>query len=276
MVRRTRDSGSASLWVASLLVAGSIGALIVVKILQPDSEAIRAEFMKQLAAIERLPSDDPIGRDQRAEELLADPEYRAHAPGPYRQLERLHARLHEMALLEREARTEVPPVLDLCGKTAGLPREALQALHDTVSALLQRYASSTYGPALTRVRGELRDLLEALPSLGPAKREWIQVTRDVWIRSSEGDFTGALALLSEFEKKPAAASLPDLSAKCAEQRDLVNRKAETAARSAIKQAKELVSAGSTREAIALIEKTLARMANLSAATMLRDYRAQFR
>jgi hypothetical protein len=276
IVRRTRDSGGASLWIISLLIAGTIGTLIVVRAVQPDPEEIRAKFAAELSALEHHPQDDPIGRDHLAEELLATPGYPEFAPALYRHLERQHPRIHELAILEAEARAEVPLFRAHFGKIAECKPQELMGLRDTANALLLRYSASSFGPELTRIRDELSARLEALPSPGVAEREWVQVTVEVRRRANERDFDGALALLSEFEKKPAATALSDLPAKCAEQRDMVNRLAQNAARAAIKQAKEFVGAGSTREAVALIEKTLGTMGTLPAATMLRDYRAQIR
>ena len=90
-----------------LVIAAVLGVLGVLHALTPDAEAIRAALNVEM---EKLP-DDPVRRDRRIEELMADEDYRKHARALWLKLERLHGPAHQAAKADDDARKAVTPFL---------------------------------------------------------------------------------------------------------------------------------------------------------------------
>ena len=155
----------------SLLALG--GVFWAIHAVRSDPEETRRALAGEVERLDR--SADVLEKDRRMEELLAEPRYKEEARALWARLGREHEKVHVAAILEAEARREVPPFLRWIDVLKREPRELIakagEAM-DELRALQSRYASSSYGDRLRAVE----PLLDVPRGDAPPARleEWLR------------------------------------------------------------------------------------------------------
>jgi hypothetical protein len=141
-----------------LALAAALGLIGVLHGLGPDREAIRAAFAADLEKIDAL---EPVTKDRRLEEFLANEDYKTHARAIWLKAERLHGPAHAAATADEAARKAVVPFLARCKDLSSIPSAQLPALNDEARALQDAYGTSRHGKDLAGVRKRIAERLSA-------------------------------------------------------------------------------------------------------------------
>ncbi len=136
-------------------IAVLLAVLGVLRAWAPDDEAVRATLARELGRLEAWPATDPVGKDRRLEELLADEDGRKYARGLWTKLERLHGPAHQAARAQVAAARVVPDFLARCRTLEGLSPEELRALDEEARALLDEHGATGFAPGLKDARGRI-------------------------------------------------------------------------------------------------------------------------
>jgi hypothetical protein len=187
-------------WAAAATLGVAIGGLLVANALAFDPKDVQDELQARLAEYQRIPEDDFLKRDVFLHELLDNPSYRDHAKALTRDVERTHARIHERAMLELEAKKTVAPFLARCKDLSRLSPEEVRLLYDESRSHLLNYGSTRQGPPLRDVQAGLKALLEKQVRTDP--KEIIELQKEVIKLTDAGRFKEASELMGNFRKRP--------------------------------------------------------------------------
>jgi hypothetical protein len=210
-------------WICAAVLLVAIGGLLVAHALTFNPKDVQDELEKKLAEFRGIPEDDVLKRDVLLHELRDNQSYRDHAKALYREVERLHAKVHGPAELELEAKKAVLPFLARCRELSRLPAEEIRLLYDESRSHLVNYGATRQGPPLRDVHGRLKELLEKQDRIDP--KEFIQLQKDVLKACDAGKFSDASALIGPFRKRPGSV---DYEPKIRELEAMVARKAAMA------------------------------------------------
>jgi hypothetical protein len=186
-------------WITAGTLVVAIGGLLVAKALAFDPKDVQDELKARLAEYQRLPEDDFLKRDVFLHELLDNPSYQEHAKALYRDIERIHAKIHERAMLELEAKKTVAPFLARCKDLARLSPEEVRLLDDESRSHLLNYGSTRQGAPLRDVQTQLKALLEKQVRIEP--KEILALQKDVIKLTDAGRFKEASELIANFRKR---------------------------------------------------------------------------
>ena len=190
-------------WVAAGILVVAIGGLLAANLLAFDPKDVQVEVRGKRAEYHRIPEEDYLKRDVLLHELLDNPSYREHAKALYREIERDHAKVHEPAMLELEAKKTAAPFLARCKDLSRLPPEEIRLLYDESRSHLLNYGSTRQGAPLRDVQAQLKTLLEKQVRIEP--KEIIELQKEVIKLTDAGRFKEASELVSTFRKRPGSA-----------------------------------------------------------------------
>jgi len=189
-------------WVAACTLIVTIGGLVVANLLAFDPDDVRRRLERDLEEYKRIPEADVLKRDVFLHGLLADESYREHAKSLYREVERIHSRVHGAANHELEAKKTVPPFLARCKDLSGLSEKELLRLSDESRTHLATYATTQQAAPLREVQARLKTKIETMESLGPL--EFVELQRAVRKACDGGRFQEATDLIAAFRKRPGS------------------------------------------------------------------------
>ena len=129
-------------WICAAVLLVAIGGLLVAHALTFNPKDVQDELEKKLAEFRGIPEDDVLKRDVLLHELRDNQSYRDHAKALYREVERLHAKVHGPAELELEAKKAVLPFLARCRELSRLPAEEIRLLYDESRSHLVNYGAT--------------------------------------------------------------------------------------------------------------------------------------
>ena len=185
-----------------MVLVVAIGGLAVANYLQFDPEDVRRELEGKLADYKQIPEADVLKRDVFLHGLLNEPLYQAHAKARYREVERIHGRVHEAADLEVEAKKAVLPFLARCRDLPKLPAGDVRRLYDESRSLLVNYGATQQAAPIRETQGRLKDVLDRLDKIEP--KDFIELQKAVRKASDGGRFAEAADLIAAFRQRPGS------------------------------------------------------------------------
>jgi len=186
-------------WIVVVLVV-AIGGLAIANLVQFDPADVKEELRRRVEEYRLLPEAEVLKRDAFLEDLLANESYREHAKAQFRDVERLHSRVHEAAGLELEAQKVVPPFLRQCRDLSHLSAEEIRRLHDESRSHLVNYGMTRQGPPLREAQGRLKAVLEKQDRIEP--KEILELQKAVLTACKGGRFVEAADLIKAFRTRP--------------------------------------------------------------------------
>jgi hypothetical protein len=270
-----------------LILLGAIAVLGILRASAPDPAGTRAELERELEDLNRIPAEEALRKDAKAEEILANEDFREHARGLLLRVEKMHPRLHEAAELERAAQKVVPRFLARCSNLEPLPPKELHPLEDEARAYPGDYGGTRFGPALKGVLRSIEALLARTPDpasaggAGKAPEEagssgarlFVKAQQEVGEALRAGRFAAALQVIDGFQKR---ADDLDLSRRANDLRELVFRKARPASQALLARARALAQEGQPGDAIRLLDSALPNYKGIPESAALEVYRGQLR
>ena len=185
-------------WVAAGILL-AIGGLVVANLLAFNPKNVKEALEQDLAEYQLIPEADVLKRDVFLHGLLNNESYREHAKARYRDVERLHPRVHGAADLELEAKKAVPPFLAQCRDLSKVPPGEVRRLYDESRTHLANYATTQQAAPLREAQGRLRALLEKQDRIDP--EEIIKLQKEVRKAVDGGRFVEAMQLIADFRKR---------------------------------------------------------------------------
>jgi len=160
----------------SAAVVGGItgGALMIVGVVlfmlvsrsQADAarlKEMRAKLEDELSAINGLSGNDSIGRDERVEKILANPEYAKLFPAKISGLRADHDTLHAQAEADRAAAPHVAPWLEKYAKVRE-DRATFEAqadkLFEEAKGLHEKYGNTVWGDRVVNAMTEIKTFVD--------------------------------------------------------------------------------------------------------------------
>ena len=210
-------------WVAAAVLVVAIGGLVVANVLAFDPEDVKKALERDLAEYKLLPEADVLKRDVFLHGLLQNESYRDHAKALYRDVERMHGRVHEAADVELEAKKTVPPFLARCKDLSNLSGQEVRQLYDESRSHLANYGTTQQAAPLREVQGRLKQLLEKQDRIDP--KELLELQKNVLKACDAGKFQDATALIVSFRKRPGSV---DYEPKLREIEAMVSRRSAAA------------------------------------------------
>jgi hypothetical protein len=269
------------------ILLGAIAILGILRAASPDPARIKSELGQELEALNRIPPEEALRKDAKAEEILTNEEFREHARALYVKVEKIHPRLHEAAELERAAQRVVPRLLARCVNLEQLLPKELHALSDEARAHLGNYGATRFGVALRDVLRKIDDLLtrkpepdprtgaEKSPEDGeaPGAERLVKVQREVGEAVRNERFSSALEVIDRFLKRTDD---DDLRRRANDLRESVLRKARKASQALLERARALAQEGQPGEAARLLDSALPNYKGLPENAVLEVTRRQLR
>jgi len=209
--------------VAAGTLVVAIGGLGVAKLLAFNPQDVKDELEQDLKAYQLIPEADVLKRDVFLHGLLANESYRDHAKARYRDVERMHPRVHGAADLELEAKKTVPPFLAQCRDLSKLPPQEIRRLYDESRTHLANYATTQQAAPLREAQGRLKELLDKQERIDP--KDIVQLQKDVLKSCDGGRFVEATGLIAAFRKRPGSI---DYDPKLRELEETVSRRSAAA------------------------------------------------
>jgi ElaB/YqjD/DUF883 family membrane-anchored ribosome-binding protein len=265
----TRNAKRFGIIAAALLIVALAALLIAHAMDGPSPEEIKKELSEKLQALEQMPAQEILKKDQIAHELMEHKEYRAHALARYRQLEKLHTSLHESAERERNAKRDVPPFLARAKTLESRPLAELRMLYDEARSLLDSYGATSFAMALHDIRDRLTTAMEAAKKT-PTSLELVTLSGAVQRNLREGRFATALGQIDAFQKRCGDEDVyrPQLE----ELRAAVRRAAKKKAESLLDEARAQVQNGMKAAAARALDAVLPEYKGLAEETGLAEFR----
>jgi hypothetical protein len=213
----------------SILGLGGIISLLYWNLkTQVDPIQIQAELQARIDALTELGENDFYKKDAMMEDILANEQYRKHAPAPYKEVYKAHATVHKQADELRTADREVNPFLQNIDTllTQGKLKEkkAVVALRDESSSKAFRFAATHYKPRLDAVVKQLNEIIASLGNDSPLNQLYEKKIEWNKLRAKHA-FAEALKSINDFGARWKEALPPELVDMLNEERDNTRRQA---------------------------------------------------
>src|SRR5206468_5217828 len=123
-----------------------------------DPEAIRLELKAEIDAVNAIPPDRLLERDESVHAILENEAYTRYGGEARKGIARIHETLHQDAEAQRRARGRAEPFLPRyrsLKSDPGAPAREADRLEDEVKAPRDQFGSTAYGTRLEEAAAEI-------------------------------------------------------------------------------------------------------------------------
>lgn len=238
--------------VGGVLLVIAIGAVFyAINAGQVKPEEIKAEMAKQLDELRKFKPDQVVEIDAGFEKILSDHEpHKKYVMQIYSNIEKEHAKVHQIAADLKKATKEVQPFLSKYATAKAKPedlKDQAQTLYDECRSLVDSHGGTAHGDKLREIQNELKVILENQGPDWPAKI--VPLQGEIRSAAKKGDFVAATKLINDFGQEFNEKEKLDLFKRLNEQRDFLKRESMAHVNREITKAQKELADGAKKEEI---------------------------
>jgi hypothetical protein len=221
------------------------GILFVISSGTKNSEEVKKQALEEMKQLEAIPENEYEKRLEKIDAIITNPDYVKYALAEIDPARRMREPVAAKVKLQKDANGIVKPWIEKYKTLKNGPIEDFKPkwndLYDELRAHLESYGTTTFGPELTAIRNELKELIE---NIGPSWNEELPKFRNEITRLINAkNYNQGLVEVENFQKKFKDVSSSQFTSQVQD----VLRQLRNAAKDRVEELKKLAAEKSTKE-----------------------------